>query len=226
MLSKKFYFPIGLCVLLVLAIGFLSLRSDVPDEPTKIYKAVEPQAKPKAETPVAKSQDGHLHADSTWHNQPHTEKTAQEKFNQEMREKMALKEQELAKYNAETAKYKAETAKYKAETAKYKAELDRLKAEAAERTEYLSRITEKGKEFVAQFPDMLEMIPETYLALSETEQEKFLLRCVEYDLFVEELQGIVNSTPQWILDEWDDKQPGVLDEFLNLPSLTELYGSL
>ena len=72
MLSKKFYFPIGVLILVICAVCFLSLRSDVPTEPIKIYKAVESQAKPKAETPVAKSQDGHFHADGTFHADPHT----------------------------------------------------------------------------------------------------------------------------------------------------------
>ena len=218
MLLKKIYIPIGLCLVLLLAIGFLSLRSDVPTEPVKIYKVTTPDTPTKVtETAEAETTGGHRHADGTWHNEPHTrephtEETAQEKFDREMREKMARKEQEIAKYEAETAKYKAE--------------LDTLKAKDAERTEYLSRITEKGKEFVAQFSDVLEMTPEKYLALSETEQEEFLLRCVEYDFFVEEVQGIVNSMPQWVRDELDDERPGEIDDFLNLPLLTELYGRL
>ena len=42
MLTKKFYIPIGVCVLLVLAIGFLSLRSDIPEEPIVVIKTVPP----------------------------------------------------------------------------------------------------------------------------------------------------------------------------------------
>lgn len=56
MLLKKFYLPIGLCVLAVLAIGFLSLRSEVPDEPIVIYKPVTPikqSVAPTAEVPTA-----------------------------------------------------------------------------------------------------------------------------------------------------------------------------
>ncbi len=225
-LLKKFYLPIGILIVALCAVGLFLLRSDVPEEPIVIHKPT------ITETPLKVTA---------------AEETAQEKFDREMREKMALKEQEIAKYKEKTAKYNDETAKYKEKTAKYKekiakyndktakyndktaairAEFEALKAKDAERTEYLSRITEKGKEFVAQFPDMLEMTPEKYLALSETEQEKFLLRCVEYDLLIENIQEIINSMPQWILDECDDSQPGAIDEFLNLPSLTELYGSL
>lgn len=76
MLPKKFYIPIGLCLVLLVAIGFLSLRSDVPDEPIKIYTAVEPLPKSTAEAPVGEtSQGGHFHADGTWDTDPHTAKT-------------------------------------------------------------------------------------------------------------------------------------------------------
>jgi len=75
MLTKKVYIPIGVCLVLLLALGFLSLRSDVPDEPVKIYKAVEvskPPAHPTAKVPVGDtSQGGHWHGD-VWHSEPHT----------------------------------------------------------------------------------------------------------------------------------------------------------
>lgn len=51
MLWKKIYIPIGLCVLLGLAIGYVSMHSDVPDEPSKFDKAVEPAATSTAEAP-------------------------------------------------------------------------------------------------------------------------------------------------------------------------------
>lgn len=44
MVKKKVYIPIGLCLVL-LVIGFLALRSDVPDEPIVIYKATTPLPK-------------------------------------------------------------------------------------------------------------------------------------------------------------------------------------
>ena len=44
MLTKKVYIPIGICLVL-LAIGFLALRSDVRDEPIVIYKTTTPLAK-------------------------------------------------------------------------------------------------------------------------------------------------------------------------------------
>ncbi|MDE0397675.1 MAG: hypothetical protein OXL96_07735 [Candidatus Poribacteria bacterium] len=58
---------------MLLAIGFLSLRSDVPDEPIKVYKAVEPLAKSTAEAPIGDtSQGGDFHADGDpFHGEPH-----------------------------------------------------------------------------------------------------------------------------------------------------------
>lgn len=44
MVKKKVYIPIGLCLVL-LVIGFLFLRSDVPDEPIVIYKTTTPLPK-------------------------------------------------------------------------------------------------------------------------------------------------------------------------------------
>ena len=71
MLTKRFYLPIGILLVVICAVGLFSLRSDVPTEPIVIYKTTTPAAKSTAEAPVAKSQDGHFHADGTWHTEPH-----------------------------------------------------------------------------------------------------------------------------------------------------------
>ena len=72
MRTQKVYISIVLGLIL-LATGFLALRSDVPSEPIKIYKAVAPQAKSTAEAPAANSQGGHVHADGDpFHAEPHT----------------------------------------------------------------------------------------------------------------------------------------------------------
>ena len=42
MLPKKFYLPIGILILVICAVGLLSLRPDVPDEPIVIYKTTTP----------------------------------------------------------------------------------------------------------------------------------------------------------------------------------------
>ena len=80
MLSKKFYFPIGILILVICAVGLLSLRSDVPTEPIKIYKATTPAETPaKATTAEVKDTSttdtagGHFHADGTFYAQPHAE---------------------------------------------------------------------------------------------------------------------------------------------------------
>ena len=73
MLQKKFYIPIGLCLVLLLAIGFLSLRSNVPDEPIKTYKVVEPEARSTPEDPVGETSQGeNFHADGTLDTDPNT----------------------------------------------------------------------------------------------------------------------------------------------------------
>ena len=53
MQRKKFYLPIGLCILVVLAVGFLFLRSQTPQEPIRIYKVTtpDPPAVKVSETP-------------------------------------------------------------------------------------------------------------------------------------------------------------------------------
>ncbi len=214
MLRKKFYIPIGVLILVICAIAFFALRSDMPNEPVKIYKVTTPAEKTETQTNTTSSdtannskstQGGHFHADGTWHSEPHSEETAQEKFDREMREKMAQKDQKIAQLEAE---------------------IKVVKTKNAERTKNLSRITEKGKEIVTAFPDVLTITSEKFLAFSETEQEEFLIRSAEYDVAVEELKNIVASTPQWILDELEERQPGAIDEFMNLPYLSNLLPEL
>ena len=73
MRTKRVYISIVLGLVLLVT-GFLALRSDVPSEPLKIYKAVAPQAKSTAKAPVSDtSQGGHFHADGTFHAEPHVE---------------------------------------------------------------------------------------------------------------------------------------------------------
>ena len=71
MLLKKIYLPIGILIVVICAIGFLSLRSDVPDEPIVIYKPTTKESEtPAKETETATSETatgGHKHDDSTEH---------------------------------------------------------------------------------------------------------------------------------------------------------------
>ncbi len=71
LLSKRIF--IGILVLLICGVvSVYFLRTDLSEEPIKIYTPVEPMPKPKAETPVRETeQDGHFHADGTWHEGAH-----------------------------------------------------------------------------------------------------------------------------------------------------------
>ncbi len=80
MQSKRFYIPISALILVICALGFLSLRSDQPSEPIKIYKVTTPDTPAKvtetAETETATNETtigGHRHADGTWHAEPHSQ---------------------------------------------------------------------------------------------------------------------------------------------------------
>ena len=73
LLSNRLF--VGILVLLICGVvSVYFLRTDLPEEPIKIYTPVEPMPKPKAETPIGETeQDGHVHEDGTWHEGPHGE---------------------------------------------------------------------------------------------------------------------------------------------------------
>lgn len=73
MFLKRFYLPIG--ILIICMIGFLLLRSDIPDEPIKICKVAELLLKSKvAEVVVSDvSQSGPVHTDSTFYAEQHAQ---------------------------------------------------------------------------------------------------------------------------------------------------------
>ena len=86
MLRKKFHIPIGILIFVICAIGFLSLRCDVPEKPIQIDK---PPLTETAETETAET--GHVHEDGTWHAQPHTAGESRTTYAQLIREKEQLK---------------------------------------------------------------------------------------------------------------------------------------
>lgn len=154
MLLKKLYIPIGLCLVLLLAIGFLALRSDVVDEPVKIYKVVEPAEQSETQTATANSdtlQGERFHADG---NPFHTEQqpTAQVSKNQrtegnlEASEHIALggeiaaetpqppSEEQLAemRYDIAAAKYYKAMQEYYKKDQALSEEFDLLSAESDE----------------------------------------------------------------------------------------------
>lgn len=71
LLSNRIF--IGILVLIICGVvSVYFLRTDLPEEPIKIYTPVEPLPKPKAETPIGETeQNGHVHEDGTWHEGPH-----------------------------------------------------------------------------------------------------------------------------------------------------------
>ena len=71
LLSNRIF--IGILVLLICGVvSVYFLRTDLPEEPIKIYTPVEPLPKPKAEAPIGETeQGGHVHEDGTWHEGPH-----------------------------------------------------------------------------------------------------------------------------------------------------------
>ena len=81
MLQKKFYIPIGILILVICAVGLLSLRSDTPTEPIKIYKVVEPAEESETQTATATrdtAEGGHYHADGNlFHAEQQPPSTAQ-----------------------------------------------------------------------------------------------------------------------------------------------------
>lgn len=77
MFIRKYYLPISVFIVAIAGVGLYLLATQPPKEPIVIYKPVEPIEKPteqpKAEAPVEDTlQGGHVHADGTWHEGPHT----------------------------------------------------------------------------------------------------------------------------------------------------------
>lgn len=58
MRTQKVYIPIRLCLVVLLAIRFLALRTDPPDEPILIVKPVEPLLKSTSTAPVSETWQG------------------------------------------------------------------------------------------------------------------------------------------------------------------------
>ena len=75
MFIRKYWLPLSVFLVAIAGVGLYLLATQPPPEPVKIYKVVEPEKpteQPKAEAPVGDtSQDGHRHADGTWHEGAH-----------------------------------------------------------------------------------------------------------------------------------------------------------
>ena len=74
---RKYWFPLSVFIAAIAVVCAYMIQTQPPKEPMKIYKAVKPIEKPTqqpttAQTPVGEtSQNGHFHADNTWHEGPH-----------------------------------------------------------------------------------------------------------------------------------------------------------
>jgi len=79
MFIRKYWLPISVFIVAIVGIGLYLLATQPPPEPVKIYKVVEPEKptkQPTTQAPVVQEtpqpqQDGHFHADGTWHEGPH-----------------------------------------------------------------------------------------------------------------------------------------------------------
>ena len=79
MLLRKYWIPITVFLVVIVGVGLYYLQTRPPKDPIVIVKPVEPIEKPTAEkssveieAPVSDTpQDGHFHADGTWHDGPH-----------------------------------------------------------------------------------------------------------------------------------------------------------
>lgn len=75
MFGRKYWIPLSVFIVVIVGIGLYYLQTRPAKDPILIVKPVEPLPKPteqpKAEVPSEPSQDGHFHADGTWHEGPH-----------------------------------------------------------------------------------------------------------------------------------------------------------
>ena len=77
MFLRKNWRPLSVLLIAIVAVGVYLLQTRPPKEPILIVKPVEfekQQPQPTAKAPVGEtSQGGHVHADGTWHGEPHAE---------------------------------------------------------------------------------------------------------------------------------------------------------
>ena len=73
MFLRKYWIPLSVFIVAIVGVGFYYLQTRPPKDPIVIIKPVEPLPKSEvAEVPEGDtSQGGHVHADGTWHREPH-----------------------------------------------------------------------------------------------------------------------------------------------------------
>ncbi|MYB02275.1 hypothetical protein F4X90_21760 [Candidatus Poribacteria bacterium] len=213
MFLRKYWIPLSVFLVLIVGIGLYMLAIQPPKDPIVIYKPVEPLPKsPVAEAPVGDtSQGGHFHADGTWHAEPHTENPTRGKP-MTIEETVAQYEQ-LKKRHASLTQQKEKLLK---------------ELSAGEVRTSMDKILTQGNAIIDTFPDVIQMTPEKYLALSTHEKEKFLQRADKYDVEVEALYDIVSESPQELQDELETLKPEAMHRMrlASSISLSDFYRSL
>ena len=72
MFFRKYWIPLLVFIVAIVGVSLYVLQTRPAKEPIVIITPVEPLEKPTAEAPTGDtSQDGHFHADGTWHAEPH-----------------------------------------------------------------------------------------------------------------------------------------------------------
>ena len=216
MFLRKYWFPLSVFVVASVGVCLYMLTTQPPKPPIKVYNMVEPIEKPiqqpKAKVPVGETSRGrHFHAGGTWHAEPHTENPT--------RGKPMTIEETIEKYE-----------QLKRREALLTQQKERLLKElhAGEVRISIDKIFTQGNALTDAFPDVIQMTPEKYFALSTDEREKFLQRADKYDAEVEALYDIVSKSPQELQDELETLKPEVMHRMrlASSISLSDFYRGL
>ena len=112
MFVRKYWLPLSVFLVAICAVGLYYLQTQPPKEPIKIYKVVEPLAKPTAEVSEGDTlQGGPVNADGTWHDETHeapqpSDETFESESDAEFKARVEKEAAELAA--AETARERNE----------------------------------------------------------------------------------------------------------------------
>lgn len=213
MFIRKYWLPLSVFIVAIAGVGLYLLATQPPKEPIVIYKPVEPIEKPTEqpkETEVAEgdtSQDGHFHADGTWHDEPHSD----EPHSDEVHPAMAALD---ARYKAQGEQIKANEAYIKQLKAANK-ELDRSNKELDEMNAWLSENEVNWLEAASDLAPFMSLSVEEFHQRYPNLEENlyFVNRLLDLNDFrkayVERTEGASELTRQRIYGEME--RQGVLD---------------
>jgi hypothetical protein len=208
MRTQKVCISVGLGFVL-LAVGFLALRSDTPTEPITIYKAVEPLAKSTVNPPVGETQGGHFHADGTFHAQPHKKVKSNYATKPETPSPNSVSEAKAAEIN----RLKAKLAKLETE----KAERLAIEAEVEELITWSEGFQDRFFAYAAEILPLKDLTDEEFLEKFPTTEDRIksaleLLKFEEYrEEVVKRFEGASPQVRQLIHQELENI--GYLDEY-------------